>query len=183
MSRHMCPHERDVLDLVAVGQWPRRADAALQAHVEECGMCAEVASIATAVREWGGDAPPARLPDSSIVWHRAQLRAKTEAARAAARPLWVAQAFALAALIVAMVWIGPSVAWYSSVWQRLTASAAPASLNVPDATVQPAEVATSVLVQGWGWSALTVLGIAVVLISLVMAAVRLAENRELLNSK
>ena len=45
-----CPCERDVLDLVAIGQWPSRADEALRAHVAACATCAEVASIAAVVR-------------------------------------------------------------------------------------------------------------------------------------
>jgi hypothetical protein len=162
-----CPHEREVLDLVAIDQWPQRADGALRAHVEVCESCAEVASIAAAVREWGESAPVPRVSESSIVWHRAQLRAKAEAARAATRPLWVAQAFALAVLVAALIWIGPSATWYASVWQRLMPSA-PAS--IPQAT--------SALPAGWGWTVgLAVAGIAV-FVSLILGAIRLSERLE-----
>lgn len=107
-----CPHERDVLDLVAIGQWPSRADAMLRAHAAECATCAEVAAVATAVREWADDPQPVKVPDAAVVWYRAQVRAKEEAARRASRPVFVAQLIALATVILAVVTMGPSVEWY-----------------------------------------------------------------------
>ncbi|MEO6221781.1 MAG: hypothetical protein ABIP90_00925, partial [Vicinamibacterales bacterium] len=91
-----------MLDLVAIDQWPQRADASLQAHVAACAVCSEVASISHAVREWSEAAAVPRMDDSSVVWHRAQVKARAEAARAASRPVWVAQGFAVVALIVAL---------------------------------------------------------------------------------
>ena len=107
-----CAHERDVLDLVAIGQWPARADEALRAHVAACGTCAEVAAVAAAVRDWadGADAVvPAIVPDASVVWYRAQVRAREEATRRASRPVLVAQLVALVAVVMAAVWIGPEL--------------------------------------------------------------------------
>jgi hypothetical protein len=167
MTPHTCPRETDVLDLVAIDQWPQRADAALQAHVAGCAPCAEVASIATAVREWGNaDAVP-RMPEASVVWHRAQLRARAEAAHAAFKPLWLAQGFAVIALIVALVWIGPSPSWYASVWQG--ASRSLPSIGMPNAASFP---------EGWGWSVgLALAGVALFL-SLVIGALKISEGRE-----
>ena len=178
MSARMCPHEREVLDLVAIDQWPQRADAALVAHVTSCESCAEVASVASAVREWGESAPPARMPESSIVWHRAQLRAKAEAARTATRPLWAAQAFAVVVLAVALVWIGPSADWYSSVWQRLTSSITAPSVSLPQAAVQSTTVTSTGLGAGLGgWLGLGLVGVAL-FVSLVIGAVRRSERLE-----
>jgi len=167
MSLPMCQHERDVLDLVAVGQWPQRADASLQAHVSGCPQCAEVASIATAVREWGQVESIPRMPESSVVWHRAQLRARAEAARAAFRPLWLAQGFAIVALIAALVWIGPTGSWYASVWQG--ASRSVPSIGMPDTVTLP---------EGWRWSVgLAVAGVAL-FVSLVVGALKISERSE-----
>ena len=167
MTTRTCPHETDVLDLVAIDQWPQRADASLQAHVSSCSLCAEVASIATAVREWGGAEVILRMPEASVVWHRAQVRARSEAARAAFRPVWLAQGFALIALIVAFVWIGPSPSWYASIWQG--ASRSLPSIGMPSTTL-PA---------GWGWSVgLAIAGVAL-FVSLVVGLLKISEHSEM----
>ena len=168
MSEHTCPHERDVLDLVALNQWPQRADASLQSHVAGCALCAEVASIATAVREWGEAESVPRMPEATVVWHRAQTRARAEAAHAAFRPLWLAQGFAVIALIAALVWIGPSASWYSSVWQNAT-RAVP-SIAMPNAGTLP---------EGWGWSVGLALAGVALFISIVIGALRISERSEL----
>ncbi|HUR19515.1 MAG TPA: hypothetical protein VMZ90_01820 [Vicinamibacterales bacterium] len=168
MSHHICPHETEVLDFVALEQWPQRADATLQAHVASCPQCAEVASIATAVREWGNAEVVPHVPESSVVWHRAQLRARAEAAHAAFRPLWLAQGFAVVALVVALVWMGPSPTWYASVWQSVSRSVP--SIGTPNATPLP---------EGWVWAVgLVVAGVAL-FVSLVIGALRISERSEL----
>jgi hypothetical protein len=168
MSARTCVHERDVLDLVAIDQWPQRADAALQAHVAGCPLCAEVASIATAVREWGDAESVPRMPEASVVWYRAQVRARADAARAAFRPVWLAQGFALVALAVALAWFGPGSNWYASAWQSVSRSVP--SIGMPTTAALPA---------GWGWSiGLGLAGFAL-LVSLVIGALKLSERSEL----
>jgi hypothetical protein len=168
MSLRSCPHETDVLDLVAIDQWPQRAEATLQAHVASCPLCAEVASIATAVREWGTAEDIPRMPESSVVWHRAQVRARAQAAHAAFRPVWLAQGFAVIALIVALVWMGPGASWYASVWQ--SASRSVPSVAMPNTTALP---------EGWGWSlGLALAGVAL-FVSLIVGALKLSERSEL----
>ena len=167
MTTHSCPHETEVLDLVAIDQWPQRADATLRAHVAACASCADLASIATAVREWGHmDAVP-RMPEATVVWHRAQVRARSEAARAAFRPVWLAQGFALVALVVALVWIGPSAGWYASIWQSVMNSVPSAAM--PNSTTLPA---------GWAWSVGLALGGVALFVSLVVAALKISERSE-----
>ncbi|MDA1306322.1 MAG: hypothetical protein O2917_03540 [Acidobacteria bacterium] len=115
-----CVHERDVLDLVAVGQWPGRADAALTSHVAGCATCREVAAVAVVVLEWADDPRPVTVPDASVVWYRAQVRAREEAARRASRPVLAAQLVALATVILALTTIGPSAQWYLALVPDLT---------------------------------------------------------------
>ena len=175
MSARTCLHERDVLDLVAIDQWPQRADASLRAHVAGCAVCAEVASIASAVREWNvaresnEDAPVARMPEASVVWHRAQLKAKADAARAASRPVWVAQGFALVALIVALVWFGPGSSWYASTWTSVSSAVPSVSLG------------TAALPAGWGWSVGLGLSGVVLLFFVIIGALRISERSEIPN--
>jgi hypothetical protein len=112
----LCPRETDVLELVAIGQWPARADAELRAHVAACASCADMAAVAAAVvdaRDAG--AARVRVPDASLVWFRAQLRAREEAARRAARPLWLAQVAAVAAVVIALaLWSGGLTDWFTT---------------------------------------------------------------------
>jgi hypothetical protein len=70
----------------------------------ECRECGEAAALAALVREeFDQMRRQARVPTPEIVWWRAQMRAREEAARTAARPILLCQAFAIAALIGLLV--------------------------------------------------------------------------------
>ena len=173
MTPRTCPHEHEVLELVAIQQWPHRADASLQAHVAGCAECAELASIATAVREWGTADVVPKMPDATVVFHRAQLKARSDAARAASRPLWVAQGLAVVALVVALVWVGPGANWYVGLWQSAVRSVPGLNISMPSVAL-PA---------GWGWSVgLGLAGVALFM-SLVIGALRRSERLETSNRR
>jgi len=110
-----CPFESDVLDALASRRWPARADAALATHVASCAGCADLAAVAGALLHEGETAyAAAHVPPAAAVWHRAQLRAREDAARAATRPIGFVQgvAFAcgVAAVMAAAVWGLPILA-------------------------------------------------------------------------
>ena len=66
----------------------------------DCPHCREAARLAALVREdFMRAQQEAQLPTPEIVWWRAQTRARQEAARVAARPIFFTQALAFAALI------------------------------------------------------------------------------------
>ena len=66
----------------------------------ECRECAEAAALVALVREeFERTQHQVRVPTPEIVWWRAQMRSREEAARRAARPILLSQALALAALI------------------------------------------------------------------------------------
>jgi hypothetical protein len=174
-----CPHERDVLDLVAISQWPQRAGDSLREHVNSCESCAEVASIASAVRAWDDAAPRPRVPDASVVWHRAQARARAAATRTASRPVWMAQGAALVAFAAALVWMGPGAGWYASVWQSVMAAMPTASINLPSWPAWPTDLTLASLSAGWGRVALIATGVLVLAVSVVAAALRITERSEL----
>lgn len=114
-----CPRENELWDAIAAGRWPATAPLDLRVHVESCAPCREFAEVATAVQ---ADAARSRLraapPSSAIVWWRAQMRARQEAARAVDRPITIAQALAISAgfgitlalLSVVVSWLRPFVA-------------------------------------------------------------------------
>ena len=124
MSRVECPFEDDALAAVTSNRWPGRADAALREHVATCAICADIIAIAPLLGEDGDIArSQAALPDAGLVWWRAQMRARAEAARAAVRPITVAQAVGLAAAVgVAGAVFGATATWFQSGLQSLFAT-------------------------------------------------------------
>lgn len=69
-----------------------------------CPECAELAAVAALVQaEFDRTLRDARVPSPFVVWQRAQVRAREEAARAAARPILFSQALAVAALLGLLV--------------------------------------------------------------------------------
>ena len=83
-----CTREEAVLEAINDGLWPDRTDAALREHVDACSVCADLAQVAVLLQqERDGALQEARVPSSGLVWWRAQLRARQEAARAAERPI------------------------------------------------------------------------------------------------
>lgn len=65
--------------------------------VEDCPSCAEIAAIAQAfVDDRSELLQQAQVPSSAIVWWRAQMRSRRQAAEAAAQPITWAQGLAIA---------------------------------------------------------------------------------------
>jgi hypothetical protein len=93
-----CGREADVLDALAARRWPDR-DPEIAAHVAACPACADLIEVMNAFaadREPAGGAP---LPPAEVVWWRTQVRARSEAARVAARPITLVQGAWMAALV------------------------------------------------------------------------------------
>ena len=110
-----CQFEQELLDAIAAQRWPGKAEAALREHVSGCALCSDVAEIAGAFFD---DRDCARaeavVPSASGVWWRAQIRAREEAARTAARPLLVFQAIATIVAAVVAIALAPA----ASTWVR-----------------------------------------------------------------
>jgi hypothetical protein len=144
-----CPHETDVLDLVAISQWPARADDALRSHVALCPICADLATVASAIADLDETtALAARVPDAGLVWYRAQLAARADMARRAARPMFVAglAAGACAAGVGLLAWQAGR-AWFGRLW------------SAPDITwaslpVWPEGLAVTAASWWWVWAAM-----------------------------
>jgi|SRR5688572_155566 hypothetical protein len=78
-----------------------------QCDKADCPQCGPLVALAQQVRaEFEHTTREARVPTPEIVWWRAQMRVRQEAARRAARPILLTQALAIAAsigLLVALV--------------------------------------------------------------------------------
>jgi hypothetical protein len=91
------------------GHWPEACDSALRIHVENCPVCSEVVLVAQLLREEQLSLfADMKLPHAGLVWWKAQLRARREAAELATRPIALAERFALAcglaSLLAFVVW-------------------------------------------------------------------------------
>lgn len=124
MKRTECPREPEVLDAVTSGQWPERADEGLRQHAAECPLCQDVAEVAHALQADHDVAmKDVQIPSASVVWWRAEMRARHEAARVAARPISIVQAFAAAATVgVGLALLGLVTPWVAEWFGRLTAA-------------------------------------------------------------
>ena len=95
-----CVREPEVVEAVASGRWADACDAELQTHAAICPICAEVALLAGLLREERSWAlQNVRVPSAGLVWWRAELRARQDAARKAERPMSLMQAFAAACAV------------------------------------------------------------------------------------
>ena len=113
-----CCREADVLDAITSHRWPDRVSEELRAHVSTCAICADVAEVASAIRDDQAIAldQATQLPPAAVVWFRAQARARAEASRQAARPIAVMQAIGLAGATAVLSMLIGAVAYW--VWQR-----------------------------------------------------------------
>jgi hypothetical protein len=104
-----CAREADVLEAVLRQQLdlPRPDDARrvddgedLRRHIEQCEICADVAAVASLLRE-DREVPrhDIHVPAAGQVWWRAAVRARLDGAHAAARPLTWAQGIAGASAV------------------------------------------------------------------------------------
>jgi hypothetical protein len=109
-----CSREQDALDALASGRWPERADAGLRSHVAGCQMCSDlVDSVGPLLSDRADLSHGGHLPSSGVMWWRAQMRARQEATREAARPITIAQTVGFACIAVlaavAIAWVSPVI--------------------------------------------------------------------------
>lgn len=131
MRQIECQFEADVLSAVLQSRWPDRTDADLRQHVKTCAICSDVALVAGAIecaREETTEcaAIPHTLPDSGLVWWKAQMRARREAVAAVGRPITAIHVAAFACAMGLMgACIGATSSWFQAAlkwsWDEMTA--------------------------------------------------------------
>ena len=132
-----CGREEDVLDALASNRWPSRCDEELRTHVHHCPVCADLAEVAEAlVNERDVAWRDARVPPAGVVWWRAQLRAREDAARAAVRPVAFIQGIAASVAVwLAVALFRALPPGYSAEWQTWLAGVLPsAKITLTDVT-------------------------------------------------
>ncbi len=94
-----CPREHEVFEALGIdGSLAGRPE--LQAHADACDVCRDIVAVAVPLMaEKHVALERAHPPTSGVVWFRAQMRARQEAARAATRPITVVQGIALVSFV------------------------------------------------------------------------------------
>ena len=109
-----CNREPDVLDALTSDHWPDD----LRAHASTCAICSDlVAAVQPIMADRIDLSSDGHIPSSGVMWWRAQMRARQEASREAARPITIAQVVGAACMLGLMVsataWVSPVVrAWF-----------------------------------------------------------------------
>ncbi len=108
-----CPREPEVLRAALAGRWPDGAEEELRAHAASCDACASLGRVACALRaDREGMRSRMRIPAAGTVFWRAELRARQEAARNAARPVPLVVVVGLAASAgLAFALVGSGGSW------------------------------------------------------------------------
>jgi hypothetical protein len=117
-----CELETRVLDAAASGRW----DPALLRHLDECSACADLALAAGVMKREALAGTEPDVPDAELVWWKAQVRARRDAAEKATRPIAVAEKTACIggglALVVVLAFLWPYLQswgdWMISNWRH-----------------------------------------------------------------
>ena len=88
MSRIECPREEELLEALQASRWPDTCDKTLRDHVTSCATCVDLVSVAAPLLvEHRMLVQDAEVPSSAVVWWRAQMRSRREAAEKATQPI------------------------------------------------------------------------------------------------
>jgi len=117
-----CDREGEVLQAVSSG----RVDDELQEHIAGCAGCRDLLEVAVAiVDDRSALMREAHLPSSGLVWWRANMRARQQAARTAVRTASFVQVVLLVgAIVIALAVVGVNLP--SIDYRSLLASGLPA---------------------------------------------------------
>ena len=100
MKNIECSREQELIDVVESQRWPDRTAPDLRSHVAECSICADIVDVVSALHaDRDAVMENVQVPAASVVWWRAEVRARQEAARVAARPITLVLAFAAASTV------------------------------------------------------------------------------------
>ena len=115
-----CMHEADVIKSAATGSW----DPELRDHIAACASCAEVFELASALHADDEHLQrDAKVPAAGLMWWRATIRARAEAARTAEKPITIVQGIAGSCVVGFGCALGAYV-WRSAPWPALQVTAA-----------------------------------------------------------
>jgi hypothetical protein len=109
-----CPRETEVFEAIAFGRLTGAAEPELTAHAASCAVCRDLVLVARALHDDREAAcREAHPPTAGMVWWRATIRARAEAAHTAMQPITVLQGIAGACVAGATAALA-TIAWRSA---------------------------------------------------------------------
>ena len=100
MRKQECAREDELLEALQTSRWPEICETELREHVASCASCADLLAVAAPLLdEHRAAVQAATVPSSAIVWWRAQMRSRREAAETAAQPISVVLGIAVACAV------------------------------------------------------------------------------------
>ncbi len=106
-----CDRETELVEALTSGRWPDACGEDLRRHAATCAVCADVVMIARALEQENAEARvEMALPTAGLVWWKAQMRARREAAERAARPIAIVEGLAWVCGVVCLL--------VTAIWQR-----------------------------------------------------------------
>jgi hypothetical protein len=106
-----CERETELVEALTSGRWPDACGEDLRRHAATCVVCADVVVVARALEQESAQARvEMALPAAGLVWWKAQMRARREAAERAAQPI---------AIVEGLAWVcGVLCLLGTAIWQR-----------------------------------------------------------------
>jgi hypothetical protein len=156
-----CAREADALAAIARGWWPDRADEELRSHVAGCAACGQVVAVAAPLQEAREITfRSASVPPASLLWWKAQMRARREADVRASRPIALMLAVAFAGLLAAVLVAARfTVAWLPAWLDGVGKLVPDVSITLPDAAVFAAVTRSSLILALAAWLVLAPIAI------------------------
>jgi hypothetical protein len=116
MNGQYCEREHEFVAALRIG----RPDDAALAHAGHCPVCSEVLLVARLFQEKAklSDHELVSLPDASLIWQKAQTRAREIAMKKATRPILIMRSCACALAVIASPWLAFQLthlpAWFAN---------------------------------------------------------------------
>jgi hypothetical protein len=174
-----CPREDEVLDLVAIGQWPGRPDVELSAHVQSCPSCATVAVAASTVAHLR-EVTPTAVPDAVVVWHRAQIRTRQESTARALIPMNVIVGVAAASAAgLAAAWWATGGQYLGGVWRAVATRGEEVAAtlgSIPESAARALESSAAETAAGLVPAVATGLGVGLIVVSLAFVVAKVVDR-------
>jgi len=104
MIPRACSYEKELTQALKDGHWPQGCGPELRAHVDGCGNCSDLVLVTQTFQDARDESEHAApCPSPSLLWWRAQLRRRNAATERVARPVAIAQHFALFVYVLVCV--------------------------------------------------------------------------------
>lgn len=102
MKSYFCARRKEIAAALREGLWPDTCDPVLQAHAADCPDCKDLVLVALTLQQARRETlQEPRLPSSSLVWWRSELRLRNQAVERMTQPIAIAEKIAFITVLLA----------------------------------------------------------------------------------